>query len=240
MTDALKVWRRSSLAGIGESIWDHVEIQPLSPSHHGTAKVRFTVGGGHFFWFWHSMSTPNPESGSDLYVVPSYHPVMQGPKDTWLINGSTNAVVCGKALRSVFAPPASLRAERSIFDSWSYLKHPVYAYGASFEVEVNVATARTDEGEAEIQSLVAAALGIGRYVAISGGFSTSLTYPQNLIQKGLVAGVERARGSEAHCVWTYRTLQQEGNLAGSYVPAWFLREGWLEAYEAAPLPKELP
>ena len=42
-----------------------------------------------------------------------------------------------------------------------------------------------------------------------------------------------ARGSEEHCVWAYRVLQQEGKLERSYVPSWFISEGWLEIYKDA-------
>jgi len=94
---------------------------------------------------------------------------------------------------------------------------------------------RSAEGVEELVRLLRASLGIDQrtYVEISGGFRAPMKCAHNrLIELHRQSG-NVARGSEQHCVWTYRTLQAEGVLNHAFVPRWFIREGWLDIYKGA-------
>jgi hypothetical protein len=164
---------------------------------------------------------------------------MQGQHYSNLINGDTDALISGDAVRSVCAPAESTATEQhNIFGaSWTKTLHPVKAEGQSFEVTISPRHVLSEKGVSTVVSLLADALGsTNTYVGVSGGFRSSYTHPANAVRRyGIRPARGEARGSEGHCAWTYHTLQAEGKLAGSYVPEWFISEGWLKAY---PAPRE--
>ncbi len=203
-------------------------------------QVEFLVKPPNQFTFWRSVSAP--PYVDDLNIVPAYHPALQGWESAGLVNGDTDAYITGEVVRSVHCP-ADARVDTgrpSFFGSWNHVAHPMKAAGSSVVVSVNASKVRSAEGVEELAEFLKASLNLEKkYVAISGGFRPPLEYPHNRIvhlggrspYKG--GGGSLARGSEAHCVWMYRTLEQEGLLAGASIPPWFHREGWLEIYRGA-------
>lgn len=212
--------------------------------------LRFTVAKPERFTFWASMSKPRSESSSwNLYIIPSYHPVMNGKVGVGMINGATNACIRGSAIRFVFCPKAakSNRHRTNIFTSWDGVKHPFCAIGRSVEIGLSMTKVRSKEGAFELVNVLRAALGKDdTYIEVSGGFREPIVCAHNRL-----IGLNRRspwpdadhsgrghldRGSEAYCVWAYHTLKEEGVLDTSYVPSWFYKEGWLEIYEGVEVP----
>jgi hypothetical protein len=198
--------------------------------------VTFRVKPPHQFRLWHSLSSPG--GGLDLDVVPGYHPVMTGRESVVLVNGDTDAVICGQAIRSVKAPPASLYHSRSssfLWSTWPYVNHPFYAAGNEIVLDMSQVTSLTPAGIEEIRVFVAGMLELqNSYIAISGGFRGPYEHPDNVRSKaGLRVGSYggKARGSEGRCVWAVEVLQREGALSQAYVPSWFYTEGWQDAYQ---------
>ncbi len=207
--------------------------------------VEFVVSRPNRFIFWMSNSKPSG-SNHELRIVPGYHPVMNGWESESMVNGDTDALIRGGAVRSISCPPASLgnRREPKFMGSWRHVKHPYYAAGRRVFMQVVSTKVRSKEGCAELTRLLRDSLGLdNRYVSISGGFQAPLEYPHNRLlgtrQSSPWPGATRpgevylARGSENHCVWAYRVLQAEGELEKAYIPEWFIAEGWLNIYEGA-------
>lgn len=196
-------------------------------SYDSLVRVRFTVEAPNKFRFWKTVSR-------DLYVIPSYHPEMQGRHYSYLINGDTDALIRGNSVRSVYTPLGSnvIEDDNFLSSSWARMKHPVLAEGQSFEASISIRHILSEEGTANLVALLAAALELdSSYVGISGGFRSPYAHPANVVrQYGIRPTRGEVRGSEGHCAWIYYTLQAEGFLEGSHVPDWFLGEGWLNAY----------
>ena len=209
--------------------------------------LRFTVTQPDRFTFWYHLSVPGKDEDGNYDIVPFYHPVMSGAKEVGMINGYTDAYISGKTVRSVYCPRVSqsIRTQQQqCFGSWNHVKHPFCAVGRSLTIAVNSLHMRSKEGVQELINFLQATLSRhNKYVGISGGFYPPMKSAHNLLlEKELrspwpgadyTRGGHLARGSEAHCVWAYRTLQTEGFLKQSYVPSWFLNEGWLTIYEGA-------
>jgi hypothetical protein len=209
-------------------------------------RLKFHVKRPNRFIFWHAADVPRPGRFFDLHVVPSYHPVMNGWQEVGMVNGATDAYISGKAVRSVFCPRAS-RVEtghRFLSSGWNYVKHPYQVTGQWMQLEVDTTMLRSEEGVAELVKVLRGSLGINKtYVAISGGFYPPIKSAHNRLvelrrpspwpEAHKPRAQHLARGSEAHCVWTYRTLKEERKLNESYVPGWFKQEGWLGIYEGA-------
>jgi hypothetical protein len=206
-----------------------VSFEVLGEGSPGYMRVRFSVESPAQFRFWCSMSRPG--EGLDLDIIPHYHPVMNGKRYAYLVNGDTNALIRGDAVRYIHSPEEA-RVRSGYWSTWSAMKHPVRAEGQTFEAEVSIAHALSREGVELIVGLLVAALELeDSYVAISGGFRAPFDYPANVARRfGIHPERGQARGSENHCAWMYHTLVAEGELDGSYVPAWFIEEGWLRAY----------
>ena len=196
-------------------------------------RVHFSAGRGRKFRFWHDMSRPDHRLES-LYIVPQYHPAMRRELRRFLINGDTDHLIRGVPLGQVYAPEEAVVSGRSSFlsTSWAYLNHPVRAEGPSFEAEVSLRHMLTADGMAGLTSFLSAALGLhGNYVGVSGGFKPPYDMPANIIRRvGITSTRGAVRGSEAHCVWTYRVLEQEDEIKKAHVPDWFTKENWLSAY----------
>lgn len=212
----------------------------------GTISVTFEVRGkDKVFEFWKSESKPRRPSTHELYIIPPYHPAMQGMHYEFLVNGATDAMVSGNAIRAVHCPTNQQSQKRDIFGStWSHVGHPCRVTAKSFEVDILPLHVRTQSGIEEVTRFLRSALRLNdMYVGISGGFQPPMKCPDNrLLEIGRQspypnASNERnghlARGSEAHCVWTYRTLEEEGVLDKAYIPPWFKEEKWLDIYEGA-------
>jgi len=206
--------------------------------------VRFIVEEPNSFTFWHSQSKPN--SGFDLYIVPAYHPVMNGRESVGLVNGGTDSYISGNAVRSIYCPEEALALDSSnnFGTSWNHVKHPYYAKGRSFRLSLITTKVRSAEGMKELTKLLRATLGLDNgYLGISGGFYAPLKSGHNRLleigrrspwpQAEYGRGGNIARGSEQHCVWAHRVLKEEGQLEKAYVPLWFKNEGWLQIYEGA-------
>lgn len=205
--------------------------------------LQFTVAKPDRFIFWKSEWRPGV---SDLHIVPSYHPVMNGWEAVGMVNGSTDAYIRGNAVRSIYCPKASQsdRHDRNFGSSWNHVKHPFCATGRSMSARLITTKLRSREGVEELVELLSAALGQSkRYVEISGGFRAPMKCAHNrLLELGQRSPWPQAdhtgrghvaRGSEQHCVWAYRTLEAEGALEKARVPSWFLEEGGLNIYEGA-------
>ncbi len=211
------------------------------PADH--ASVTFALAPGHGeFRFWRTCGEP-PRHERDLehmlYILPAYHPAARRQAQAFLINGDTEALIRGHeaAVYSILAPPDSCAGRPGLLStSWSRQRHPYRSSGPRFTATVDLLMVMTGDGQRGLRSLLLAALEHnGNYIAVSGGFRPNhLEYPSNVIARRahLSQGVPRreARGSEAICVWEYRTLQAEGELERATVPPWFLREGWLDLY----------
>lgn len=203
--------------------------------------ARFFVNDPPKFTFWKSESVPSKNSW-DLHIIPHYHPVMMGYKLVSMVNGATDANIDGLAVKTIYCPNEA-RADldgRSYGSSWNHVRHPFYATGRSVTLGMITTKLRSAEGVQELLQLLRASLGMDEhYVEVSGGFRAPMKCPHNrLLETGQQspwpeAGVHRARGSEAHCVWAYRTLQEEGVLKQAHIPSWFFEEDWLGVYKDA-------
>jgi hypothetical protein len=168
---------------------------------------------------------------------------MNGKKAIHMINGDTDHRVRSYSIVRVESP-IEARAETGEEGSpstWTHMKHPYYAKGMSISLLVRSGPLRTKDGVRELSRFLLAALGkTDEYVEVCGGFRPPLLCPHNLlIEKGIPSPSRKlhfgqsTRGSEASCVWAYRTLLAEGKLKDAYVPEWFFEEGWLGIYEGA-------
>jgi hypothetical protein len=208
--------------------------------------IEFTVGVPNLFTFW--KSEWRPSSANNLHIVPDYHPAMQDHEAVGMVNGATAAYIGGGAIKSINCPNAAQAntGKKSFgMDSWNHVKHPFCATGNRFQVTISSTKIRSAEGVEGLVQLLRAALSLDKkYVEISGGFNAPLKCAHNrLVEIGRKSpypqadynrrGGNVARGSEEHCVWAYRTLEDEGVLEKAYVPAWFMQEDWLGIYEGA-------
>jgi hypothetical protein len=197
--------------------------------------VAFSVDQPAQFRIWHNVGEPG--SAFDLYIVPAYHPDMTNKTCVGLINGSTDALVRGKAIKSISAPPASCDGYRGGLwsASWNYVTHPYYGAGSMIMIQVSPTEVLSSEGIAEIRTILLAMLEQeDTYVSVSGGFYGPYDHPQNIARRtGLRISTwnHKVRGSEGFCVWAYQVLSVENELDGAYVPTWFQSEGWASAYE---------
>lgn len=186
--------------------------------------ITFTVRGKQRFRFWHDL---HPEYA----CIPPDHPQQSGASSALLINGSTDAAIgwrdCG--IDRVSAPPESCREGEDLFGSWSKVAHPFRADGKRFTIALHVIHGLTQETHDRIVELLLAALEREcTYIAVSGGFHTPFTHPENVARRTQLG--REAHGFENSCVWQYLTLQDEGKLAGAQIPPWFLNEHWPERY----------
>lgn len=170
-----------------------------------------------------------------LHITPPYHPVMSGKKSFCLINGHTDAYIGGdqKVIRSVYSPEKS---KKDLFSSWS--RHPFFMESRTLAIEICPTLSLSEMGYQTLLGFVRAALNQGdSYVAVSGGFDSPYEHMTKVLKrKGIKSPAGRHgsydyRGSEDDCVWEYRTLEAEGQLAGALIPSWFMDEGWLAIYE---------
>jgi hypothetical protein len=198
--------------------------------------VNFMVAKPKRFRVWTALDRPR-RGGDSLYIVPGYHPCMHGKRSDNLINGDTDALITGEAVRYVYAPKGSAEGPDFMSGTWSQAKHPFYCAGQQITMGISATKSLSVEGYELIVSLLQACLEEGNnYLSVSGGFQGPLDYPGNVAHRlGVRTSSYRgeARGSEGKCVWAYRTLENEGELGGAYVPSWFHSEGWLEAYARA-------
>lgn len=209
--------------------------------------ARFRLRDHRRFTAWHAIW---PLHVTNLYIMPAYHPTANEQKPACLINGDTDHICRMEGGRSTvlgycFCPEESvvvtdgrpLKSVRQL--SWSHVKHPYYAKGREFYCSLHVNALRSKGGVEELVRVLRAAIGKSEeFVEVSGGFRAPFQIPHNrLLELGIkMPGEKRSpRGSEAFCVWAYRTLLREGAkvLHQAQVPSWFLREGWLSIYENA-------
>lgn len=220
------------------------EVVPQKMVFHDEKMVRFSVKEPGSFTFW--TSEMKPSGGSfDLHIIPSYHPIMSGQESVGLVNGDTDAYISGHAVKSIYCPEDAQAIRDSFGATWEHVNHPFRATGRTVKMCLVTTKIRSAEGVNELTQLLRAALGLDKkYVAISGGFQAPLICPENRLSElgrrspWPEADYERSsgnkvRGSEGHCVWAYQILKEEGKLDGSFVPPWFIKEGWLQIYEGA-------
>lgn len=208
--------------------------------------VRFTVSGGAAFRFWNSASRPSADDRDEhcYSLCPSYHPAFSGRKPEQMINGS-NGCLCWRrpasGLVGVHPPSVALRPWKGtgLMADWGDAAHPFRAESSSIDIDVDAALFRSAKDADELERLLLLALDRvpEAYIAVSGGFRSSLRHPKTVLQeKELMSpyrpgGKPDVRGCENHCVFQHRFLEAEGTLARSFVPTWFGREGWLDIYE---------
>lgn len=201
--------------------------------------VTFWVSSPSQFRAWKSVGAGG--TSLDLYIVPDYHPDRNRNKEGhFLVNGATDALITGQAIRSVFAPHnfGERKVEGFSFSSWNHPTHPFYVAGSQVKMLIYPSRALSAEGIEEIRSVILALLETGdTYLSVSGGFLSPLDHPSNVVHrlgKEFHDLREEARGSEGFCVWSYQVLRDEGALDRAYIPPWFRFEGWLEAYGVRP------
>jgi hypothetical protein len=207
--------------------------------------LEFFAGRNRNFSFWRSESFPTNKE-HELHIVPDYHPVMKEWEAVGMVNGATDAYIRGETVKSLYCPKqARVNTDTEGFgSSWNHVKHPYRASGHSFMLCLSTTKVRSAAGTQELMQLLRASLSLDeKYIEISGGFSAPLKCAHNrLLELGRKSPYPRAnysrggniaRGSEEHCVWAYRTLEQEGELAKAHVPSWFIQEDWLGIYETA-------
>ncbi len=199
------------------------------------SELTFKVEPPAQFSAWHEVGQPGQGNVLDLYIVPAYHPCMSGKTSGGLINGDTDALIRGEAIRSVHAPAEARLSQKSFsFGTWSQVKHPYRAAGQEITIDVSRTKILSQSGIEELKTFLLAVLGLeNTYLAVSGGFRGPHEYPSNVArQAGLRIGTYNGevRGSEGFCAWAYNVLEQERELEGAYVPRWFKEEGWLAAY----------
>lgn len=194
------------------------------------------------FIFWKSEDPPkkaNQDHG--LHIIPPYHPVMRGWKSVGMVNGDTDRYIRGNAVQGIYCPDDA-RSYPSIASSWAHINHPFFAVGNCLSLKLVTTRLRSQEGVTELTELLRAVLEQDhRYVEINGGFCPPMKCAHNRLLElkqrspwplaNYTKSGHLARGSEAHCVWAYRTLEAEGALDQAYIPPWFYKEGWLKIYE---------
>jgi len=214
-------------------------------------EIKFTADNAHEFTFWKCADNPRSEYfdlKTELHIIPSYHPVLAGGEEVGMVNGDTDAFIrhSDHGLMSIKSPLESRTKDGLIVGTWFNLKHPFYARGKSFYIDLQTRGCLSQEGLDNIIMLIEAALNIdNKYIGISGGFQSPYDYSPNLLQrKGVrfadisIDGRKDTRGSEQDCIFEYVTLKAEGKLEGSYIPEWFFTEGWPELYgEEEPVSK---
>lgn len=208
----------------------------------GHARIRVMVHGKeHRFSFWQSAHT-QPTEDRELYIVPSYHPAIAKEKrGNWMVNGATNGIVRNsQAIRYLLPPNGTTTGGHDLFahggQGWSSVTHPWKAEGTDFGLVLDPFFCRTAQAADDIAELIQCALGRDEkhYVEIIGGFHSPLEHPATVLKDlglPLPAGCHTIRGSESHCVWTHRTLTEEGKLKGARIPKWFKKEAWLAIYD---------
>lgn len=210
----------------------------------GRMFLRFTAPKDKTFVFWKSMY--DKPSHDDLHITPRDYPGRwQGTRKVALINGDTGACIGGASVTEVRCPKEAIALEQTFNHSgFGHVNHPFTAKGCALEIVLDSVRIRTREGIEHLREFLKGALAVeGRYVGVSGGFSPPLEYPENRLRSiGRLEshasaygrhGAYITRGSEAACVWEYRTLEVEGALEGANVPSWFHREQWLDKYRDA-------
>ncbi|MDD5342521.1 MAG: hypothetical protein PHI73_04285 [Patescibacteria group bacterium] len=208
-------------------------------------RVTFYAPKKHPFTFWRGCCTFSDDPNDSLYVIPRYHPELLGWHGAFMVNGATDRVLLrdepGDPITYLSSPPECRTTDRAIdgSDTWNCINHPMRGRGQSFLIIVHPDACCTNRGFSLLVRFLTAALNLRRtYIEINGGFNPPYTLPHNVVRQAVTA--PKVRGSEGHCVWTYRTLQRERRLKGSLVPKWFFDEGWLDLYkdEIAQLTRE--
>ncbi len=180
--------------------------------------VLFTMpkDGPYAFRFWKSLSP-----ASNLHVIPAYHPAMQPErKRTYLINGDTAALIgqSRHGVRYIHCPLQATRGMPGAFGGWE-VNHPFYARGHEVRLDIDPFLCVTTQAADLLTKILIAALELDEtYIDVSGGFRA----PEG--RRARFTG----RGSENEGVWGYRTLKEEGELEGAYVPEWLFTEGFIK------------
>lgn len=226
----------------------NITARHLELNHLNEVFIEFTTDEDHPFTFWRSMSVwEDRDPEHDLYLTPPYHPCRHSGTEVLLINGDTNYCIRQRelALGHISPPPESAEPSSHGYLPCEFrqIKHPYYARGNSFRVQVDPDLIRSKEAVDNLLSIVRALLSLNNtYVGVSGGFNSPYDMPHNVLmcteegQKFLPRmkrhGSYMCRGSEDDCVWQYETLEREGQLKGTIIPPWFKRESWLDLYHA--------
>lgn len=212
----------------------------------GLVQVRFKVDMPHVFTFWKGLSKPG--QAFDLDIVPAYHPMMNGKSSGGMVNGDTDAFLGNHAIEAIHCPVAAVAGDTSktLGVTWTHVNHPYYAKGPVFIADISTTKIRSLDGMRKLTEVLRAALELdNQFIEISGGFRAPMRCPHNRLDEIKQSSPRtrephdgrssEPRGSEAHCVWSYRVLRMEleGALEKAYIPSWFHREGWLKIYEGA-------
>ena len=129
--------------------------------------ILFAVKKPSNFTFWNSRSKPG--GGWDLYIVPSYHPVMNGQESVGMVNGDTDALIRGEAVRSIYCPENAQATDpnKNFGTSWGHVKHPFYATGPTVLFRLSTTKIRSAEGVKELARFIRAALGLDKKYAVA-------------------------------------------------------------------------
>jgi hypothetical protein len=226
-------------------------ILPHRETFYGGLIVDFTVEEPEAFIFWRNALVPDHRAW-DLYVIPAYHPVMNGRVCFGSVNGDTDEYINRKVITHIYCPNDAKALQTKIaISSWGHVNHPFRASGKTFSASLNKRVLLSNAGELELSKVLRAALNLDNsYIQVIGGFHAPLRCAHNrLLDTGRRSPWPNAvyngmnsfivRGSEQHCVWTHMVLTEEGEIEKAYIPSWFMEEGWLEIYQGAEVSHEL-
>lgn len=205
----------------------------IVPGRNLSFQVIFGIKSNHSFCIWKNVPAPSRNFGVDspgwAHITPAYHPVLKGAKNVGLIDAATNSLV-GKhemGIDAIYSPTESRRngsSSDSEISSWCSINHPFCAKGRSLEVKLSATQIVSFDACELLLRVLTAALDLDDlFLGVRGGFCPPYEYHQ-------VAHGAKVRGTESMVAWEYNTLKKEGKLEDSFVPSWFVNEGWVKEY----------
>jgi len=220
-------WILPDVKGLNQK---EIEIAVAKAILEKRTKIEFIILDKNKFTFWKSIhwSPDRYERDDLLHIIPAYHPEKMDWQRTGLINGATDAFIGSHehGLDYIYCPQEA-QTKSSFGTSWNNINHPYYAQGRSMTIEISTEKLISQRSFDLLKNVILSALNLNKtFIEISGGFYPPYTHPCNASS----IPYESCRGSENSCVWEYRQLEQEGQLADSIIPPWFHKEGWLDIY----------
>jgi len=178
-------------------------------------------------------------------IVPTYHPGFYGEEAYSYVNGATNYLF-NRGIEGLanFIHNIGFGAKAHGVPEAREVT-PFCVKSEMLTLVIELFAAYTTAGKNKLVEVILAAAGMNSYLDASGHIYPPLMYPTDALRwaktnppRRYDDGKPHVRGSEAHMVWAYRTLEAESCLSGARIPQWFLDENWLEIYENAEVAKQ--